>query len=276
MPKELQIVYLDKAQEFYEGCNGLVLGDEGCVHRAYDSRWISIFREGISKGLSIRYLTPTVPQKHVKELYAHIEALSLYGEFKVTFNDYGFLYACKELIEQKRVIPVLGRILTRSIFDCAWHKRLLENENSELVKAVAGHSFANNEKLELIRSFGIDEIEINLLSDDYTLAYFNEQKIRVTGYLSNSIVSVGRLCFAARWYKLGFPECNYDIYCKNKLTIELDEMWGRGRLMYEKPSEEMKGYFKGNYVRGNIVYSEQSKEYSSASLKNYYGIVISE
>lgn len=233
---------------------GVVLGDEGCIYRALDDNWRIIFQKAIDDGFSVRYLTPIVPQKHVDELFLRIKDFASKAKFKVTFNDYGLLYMCRDLIVRDKIIPVAGRIITRSVLDCPWHKRLFENEPIELSQTMANYSFTHRAKYAFLKDYGIKEIELNLReSGDLNLV--KKQGMILTGYLSNAIVSVGRHCFTARWYGLQKPGCRDDFRCKNRLTINPEQIWGKRRLMYEEANAEMKHYFKGCFVQGNVVYN---------------------
>lgn len=233
---------------------GVVLGDEGCIYRALDDKWRIIFQKATEEGFSVRYLTPIVPQKHVDEMFLRIKDLASKAKFKVTFNDYGLLYMCRDLIAKDKIIPVAGRIITRSVLDCPWYKRLFENEPAELSRVMSNYSFSHRAKDDFLKDYGIKEIELNLRE----LGDFNVLKkegLILTGHISNAIISVGRHCFTARWYGLQKPGCRDDIRCRNRLTITPEQIWGKRRLMYEEPNTEMKDYFKGCFVQGNAVYS---------------------
>ena len=210
---------------FNDDCQAIVFGDEGCIYKALDSKWIELFNRYGNKEIMLRYLTPVVPQKYIYQIYKYIEKMADIKKIKVTFNDYGLLYICRDLIAKGKIIPVLGRILSRSITDCAWYHKLLENEEEELFKLITNHSFNDERKIEILNKFGIKEIEINIGNDEYKL--LKNSNIDLTIYISNAIVAVGRLCYAARWYGIDLPKCKDDPRCRKKLDIELKEMWGK-------------------------------------------------
>ncbi|MFR7597489.1 MAG: hypothetical protein ACLUVI_10330 [Acutalibacteraceae bacterium] len=79
----------------------------------------------------------------------------------MTFNDWGLLYKCWPLIEKQQIIPVLGRIITRSITDCPWHTKILEAEQRS--KEMALSSFIHKSKLGILEKYKIKEIEVNAI-----------------------------------------------------------------------------------------------------------------
>lgn len=273
MKKELIIEYPQKIN-LAVNYSGIVIGDEGCIYRALDNMWNEIFLNGIKEGVSIRYLTPIVPHKYVEKLYYKIQDLASIASFKVTFNDYGLLYLCKDLIARNKIIPVAGRILTRSILECPWYRRLLENESDELINVLSGYTFSHNAKLDFLKDCGINEIELNL-RELGSLDLLKKQGIILTGHISNAIAAVGRNCYSARWYDLKKPECKSDIRCRNKLTIDVNQIWGKKRLMYEEPNEEMKTYYKGCFIKGNIVYYSIASSSIADRLQNFNHIIAS-
>lgn len=235
--------------------DGIVIGDEGCIYRALDPRWVPWVEQAEKRSQTVRYVTPPVPNKYTEELFQYIIKLAVISKIKVTFNDYGMLYCCKELIEKERIIPVLGRIITRSITDCPWNKELMRYEEPKLAMAVTGNNLAHLSKWEVFRKFCIREVELNMLHS-LNKMQLDGGNLILTGYNSNALVSVGRVCFSARWQGLELPHCRNDVKCHKKLAIEINKKWGKMKLMYEEPSEQVKQKYQDLYVRGNIVYKQ--------------------
>lgn len=55
---------------------GIVIGDEGCIYSAIRLEHETILKAAAIKGISVRYLTPIVPDKYIEDLYTHIYKLS--------------------------------------------------------------------------------------------------------------------------------------------------------------------------------------------------------
>ncbi len=271
MKKEFQIASNERLN-LQSDFMGIVLGDEGCVYRSLDSRWMEIAEESIRSGLTVRYLTPIVPDQYVDELYEYINKMTINSNIKVTFNDFGLLSKCRSLIEKKKITPVLGRILSRSVCECPWYKELLKYEDPELAAVLITNTFNHQIKKDILKEFNIKEIELN----QQDLTFFNgadKEELKFTTYLPNRIVAVGRICYSARWYEMVLPDCREDIRCRNKLDIQLNMMWGKKRLLYEKPPENMKNYYKNLYVMGNIVYEQLSTDDLLDSLKGFDTVI---
>ena len=162
---------------------GIVIGDEGCIHRALDSRLIPWVKRAQKKGLAVRYVTPLVPNKYIEELFYFIFQLAKITKIKITFNDYGMLDRCRELIEKERIIPVVGRIITRSITDCPWYEELLKHEKLDLAVAVIGSNLVHSAKWEVLRKYKIREIEVNM-NQGLNLADLHKNNLAVTCYSS--------------------------------------------------------------------------------------------
>ncbi len=245
--------------ELPEQIFGIVIGDEGCIYRTLDSRWIGWVEKALTKNLVIRYVTPIVPNQYIEELFNYIVDLTAIVKLKVTFNDYGMLYRCKQLIEKDLITPVLGRIITRSIVDCPWIDELLKHEDPSLTVAITGSNLVHQSKWDIMQKYRIKEIEVNssTLKDAVQL---RRNRLILTGYTSNALVSVGRVCYSARWQGLELPQCCNDPRCLKKLFIEIDQKWGKMKLIYEEPSEQVKEKYQGLFIRGNIVYKQLSEQ----------------
>lgn len=182
------------------------------------------------------------------------------------------LYKCKELIKDGRIIPVLGRILTHSIIDCPWYSRILAHEEPELSSAVSGYTFVHAAKWSVINIFNINEIEINI-GNYNQLELVKKIPYKITGHAENILLSVGRVCFSAKWNQLCLPECRNDSKCRKIIKTNLDKKWGKMKMMYEEADEEMKKYYTGIYLVGNVVYSSVP-ENNIEEAKNYLDILI--
>lgn len=246
-------------KELPDQISGIVIGDEGCIYRTLDSRWIGWAEKALTKNLVIRYVTPIVPNQYIEELFHYIVDLTAIAKLKVTFNDYGMLYRCKPLIEKELITPVLGRIITRSILDCPWHEELLKHEEPHLATAITGSNLRHPSKREVMQKFTIKEIELNI-NNLQDVAQLRNNNLLITCYCSNMLISVGRVCYSARWQGIELPQCCNDPRCLKKLFIEIDQKWGKMKLIYEEPSEQVKEKYQGLFIRGNIVYKQLSEQ----------------
>jgi hypothetical protein len=253
----------------FNGVDGAAIGDEGCIYKVLSDNIISITSDLCEADIPIRFITPFVPDKYVEVLYERIKKLSDYGKIKVVFNDYGMLHKCKSLIEANKIIAVLGRILTRSIIDCPWGEQLLRNEEEDLSNVVLGFSTNHNSKKELFKEYGIEEIEINTpkLSSNTKLLY---PDLKLTMYRRSSIMSVGRVCFTARYRDAVLPRCIEEKICNEEIDIELVKKWGKTISAYEDMNEYNKVGFDNLYIKGNIVYRKIDEDDFSQYSNNLY------
>lgn len=233
--------------------DGIVIGDECCIHKILNFNWKDIVVQLEQSGYMIRFVTPFVPEKYMDDLYTLLFRLCKIKKFKVTFNDFGFLYKCRKLAESGKITPVMGRVITRSIIDCPWHENILAYEDLSLKNAVTGYSAIHNIKWEVFKQYGACEAELNFAMTEAT-DYFKNKGVYITCYADNLLVSIGRHCYSARWYGLDQKNCWNQPECQNKLSISLDKKWGKMKLMYESANEEDKLLYEKLYVVGNAVY----------------------
>jgi hypothetical protein len=232
--------------------NGVVLGDEGCIYLCLHDSVLDFAKKCKDKQKTVRFLTPIVPDRYMDDLVKRIEYLSRIISLKVTFNDYGLLHRCSKLIENKQIIPVFGRVLTRSMLDCNWAKRLLTNENDKVIAGLYEYSLMDNEKIKLLEEFHIQEIEVNYHPEK--IAELSEVvKLPIVIY-NNQLLSVGRVCFSARYQQLKLPNCAECMECRKKLQFSVNKKWSKKRMCYDEPDEEFKQYMSDLYVQGNVVY----------------------
>ena len=247
---------------------GIVIGDEGCIYVALSDEWDAIQAYANANNLKVRYETPLTGEKYMQKMYDKIVSLSEAGPIKVSFNDYGLLHKCKKIIEEHRIEAVLGRILTRSFIDCPWAEKLLQHEDKSVSEAILGFSFSHEQKMALIEEFHINELEINIPK----IAHYEMvlPDVNLTAYYSNSIISVGRVCFQARYLNYPIENCVARRICDNPLEIELAKRWINNSVGYYDDNNEMQKDIGEMYLQGNIVYrkvndSEFSKMESSLS-----------
>ncbi len=239
---------------------GIVVGNEGCIYVAISEQIKQIIKIAQNKGLSVRYVTPFIPEKYMSQIYNIIEEFTKSNQVKVVFNDYGFLYRCKSLIENKRIVPVLGRILSRSIIDCPWADKLLSNEYKEYSDIILGLNFNHGSKLEFLKKYHIEEIEVNIPKGDYNNE-FEIPGMNLTTYRDNAIISMGRVCFQARLEKKKILNCNkQEKICEKELIVTLGKRVGEKRVIGRNLNKEIRNDMGEMYVRGNIVYRKVTEE----------------
>ncbi len=238
---------------------GIVVGDEGCIYSAISKQIEQIIKFAQNNNLSVRYVTPFIPEKYMSQIYNRIEEFTKSNQVKVVFNDYGFLYRCKSLIENKRIIPVLGRILTRSIIDCPWADKLLSNEFKEYSDIILGLNFNHDSKLEFLKKCHIEEIEVNIPKENYNNE-FEIPGIKLTAYRDNAIISMGRVCFQARFEKKKIYDCKQEKLCDKELIVTLNKRVGEKKVIGRNLNKELCDDMGQMYVRGNVVYKKVTEE----------------
>lgn len=236
----------------------VVIGHEGCVYRALSSMNRDCVLAATLRGNDVRFVTPLVPERYVEDLRRKIDDLSRFRVLKVVFNDYGLLYACSDLISKGRIIPVLGRIITRSIIDCPWHDRILSSENDDIRDAVYGNSFVHKAKLDILDQYQIKEIETNWYSSEY-IDELARQGLKITVYGENSLISTSRVCYEAYWRGVAI-QSDCVGYCNNKRYIHLAKKWSKKWKTYMEPNDEDGLLYEKLYVRGNQVFLDINME----------------
>ena len=196
MTREYFMLHMDQDALVNTRLDHIVLGNEGCALQAISPEVVENISFASQLGIKIRYLTPIVPNQYMQRFYQVINTLPQGS--KVTFNDWGLLYKCWPLIEKQQIIPVLGRIITRSITDCPWHTKILEAEQRS--KEMALSSFIHKSKLGILEKYKIKEIEVNAI-DPNALTFYHDHHINVTCYENSRILSVARVCFHAKFLR---------------------------------------------------------------------------
>ena len=190
-------------------------------------------------------------------LKAYLILLSEQTQIKVVFNDTGLLYSLKKQILENKIIPVFGRILTKSIIDCQWYENIICDENNDVKNALSGNTFCHYAKMKVLEFYNIKEIEVNL-----NYVHFI-QELKSYGYLisarfDNFLISVGRCCYTAYWNNLSIHTCMTEPQCGKKIYIELEKKWSKRTKMFEYPIEEDKKYFANIFIQGTKVMSDIS------------------
>ena len=78
-------------------------------------------------------------------------------------------------------------------------------------------------------------------------------KVPITIY-TNHLLSVGRVCFSAKYQQLELPVCVDCKECKKKLDFTVAKKWSKQKMSYSEPDQEFSGYMQGLYVQGNVIY----------------------
>lgn len=196
-----------------------------------------------------------------------IEKLEKHSYINIT-KSVGCYGKCWPLIEKQQIIPVLGRIITRSITDCPWHTKILEAEQRS--KEMALSSFIHKSKLGILEKYKIKEIEVNAI-DPNALTFYHDHHINVTCYENSRILSVARVCFHAKFYDFS-PEsvCNCQSCSSECYHIELLQKCSRTTKMFCDATDRDKAYYDNLFVWGNIVF----KKVGAIKKVNYDYIII--
>lgn len=247
---EIQKMYENTGDSLDKTVSGVVIGSETCIYSALNPRW---FEDHMTDDTTfIRYLTPMIPEGYIEKTYAYIKALCSDNRIKVTFNDYGLLYRCKELILSEAIIPVLGRVLTRSMIDCPWYHFILKNENDELKDATVGTTSNHESKWYIWNDYLIREIEVNMIQDN-SFKYLKEKNIQITAHAENTLLSVSKTCFTARCRGVPIPECCKQRLCDRKIEIDLKKKWCKGFYV------DNLNFHESLLIYGNSVFKKSMK-----------------
>lgn len=255
---------ITNSDDILEKHQSIAVGNEGCVYYLLGAQVENILNQCVIQKKKVRIITPFIPNDYLERVFLMITHWSeVIPNLKVTFNDWGLIYACKDLIEQEKIVPVLGRILTRSMIDCPWYDKLLLSENQEARDATFGYNLYHDSKLNLLNEFHIQEVELNYHPEYVKEWLAIKQSIKITCH-PNNLISVGRLCFAARYKKSTFPECYNEKLCLRKYPLSLK---AKGFNMSDGSfSEESKKHFLDMYLQGNVVYKEIFDEMPAADI----------
>lgn len=216
-----------------------------------------------------RFLTPIVEESYMDSIYKKILKLCNNKNLKVSFNDWGLLYKCKSLINKGNVIPVIGRILSRSILDCPWYENIFQSENDK--KLLAGLNIDHEAKLSFLKSIGVNEIEINFQISEFVKNVSKE--ILVTTYLSNRLISVSRNCFSRDLFQDNSTKCD-DMFCDNRIDFTLEKKLSRKKQLYEEATEVDKAYFDNMFIQGKAVYKKENLSLSDISPEIYHSVIM--
>lgn len=231
----------------------IVVGDEGCYACAFNENTKAIIQKAIRKGIYIRYVTPILTEACVDIARNNIINIANQVNLKVVFNDYGFLYLLRDYIDAGKIIPVLGRVLAKSLIDCPWYDKIICNEDKEINRAILGSTLYHESKIRLLNDLGISEVEINHYSDSY-LSELKQIGLNITTYENNRLITIGRSCYWAIWNAGDIKKCNLFPQCDNEIFITLEKKWSKKNKMYIASNVADKLLYDNLYVLGNKVY----------------------
>ncbi len=202
-------------------CNTISIGDEGCVWKLPS---IDEFKELALKILDRKYklkvITPRVPQEHFDDIADKIRALSkITKEYTLVINDFGLLDYCYDngILPEKISI---GRSISRSIEECPWYEEMVRNEKDIFKLDLISNSLVEEEKIELLSKYGVDEIESSLLPKaHYAYQWIKKKGWKVNAHIGNITMAYSRNCQYAKYKKLSIGECSEK--CNEKVDIKL-------------------------------------------------------
>lgn len=234
----------------------VVLGSEGCIWEATSKKMMERIRIASSQGKSIRYLTPIIPDDSIEKIVDVIKSLP--PNSKVTFNDWGLFQRFQnDFFKGNGIIPVLGRILTRSLSDCPWSEEIIGAESEENKELLRLNNFVHTSKLEFLHKYNVQEIEVNQI-DLKSLLYLHSFGIKVTVYNSYYLLSVGRICFHAKLNNFS-PRaiCRYAEDCVSKVyDVKMIQKFSRSSKMLCDLDASNLTDFSGIRLCGNILYKK--------------------
>lgn len=197
----------------FQNVPNVVLGSELCPLRAVGLYQKKLVEAAVYQKKNIRFVTPITPQSYVDMIMEIIYDLPV--ATKVTFNDFGILFACKSIIKCGKIRPVLGRIITRSLIDCPWFEKIINNEeeNEDLLNL---NNMTFDAKIDFLKEWNINEIEVNNCPPE-SLRYFHDNNILVAQYERYNLLSVSRTCFHMLMKQKSTAVCNEHMHCGSTL-----------------------------------------------------------
>jgi hypothetical protein len=208
-------------------------------------------KKQLAAGGELRFLTPIVPDACFGRLFDCLEELGGIRPFKVTFNDYGLLHRCRHRIKQGRILPVAGRILTRSSLDCAWRDDLFNGGADDKRDMILRYNMQNGMKNIFFGQFAIQELEVNYYPGHFD-RLLADQPLALYVHQNQNLLSVGRACFYARMERHPVQGCLEEPACKQSKHIAMKSLWSKKDARYR---DDLTGRFpKRAYLRGNAVF----------------------
>lgn len=244
-----------REERSFQMTQNVVLGSELCPLGAVDSYQKKLVKAAICQEKNLRFVTPITPQAYVNMLVKMIYDLPV--ATKVTFNDFGLLFACKSIIKSKKIFPVLGRIITRSLIDCPWFDKIIKNEEG-LGDLLSLNNMTFDAKIAFLREWNINEIEVNNCPTE-SLRYFHDNNILVAQYERYNLLSVSRICFHMKMNQRSTSFCNEHMNCSSTLkSVEMTNYYSNNlKLLKQCCGSE---YFGHNAVvlDGNALLIENT------------------
>ena len=239
--------------------NGVVIGHEGCIYRALDRNNLVIADFCARNNIQIRFVTPIIPESFMETALSFIKELVDIAEaviLKITFNDLGLFHSCLPFSDH--FIPVLGRIISRSLIDCPWYNRLISNETSDVQQALMGYTFFHESKKQMFLLHGVQEVEVNVAPFQY-LRELVEQNIEITVYSDNKLISTSRVCYSSMLLGHSVNKGCKSFVCADIVPISLDKIWDKTSRMRMIPPLEVKELYRDLYIQGTQVFISVSK-----------------
>ncbi len=262
---------IDFALELDVDC--ISVGDEGCPYRIpFKNELYSLVNRIFSAGIKPKLVTPRVAQRDFNIIENAIDLLIDFGiDMDIVVNDLGVLQLCREKKAGLRIF--LGRLIARSISDCPWGEYSLRNEKESIREILQGHSFNDDEKIELMKQLNIKGIEVNSAKNiESSLMSISSKEILVNVHFGNKLLTVGRDCITARHFKLKPIECKEE--CCTKLKIEWDGLWLSPTLNNEAVDDLHKQMLKDAFVLGNRVFVPCSSTEEGLRHKNINSLIL--
>lgn len=254
-------------------CNTISVGDEGCIWKLPETSELKILADKIlSKGYSFKFITPRVPQEHFETVINIIKFLSEQTKkYTLVINDFGVL----EYAYENHFLPEgisIGRSISRSVEECPWYEDVIKNEGEKFKIDLSTNNFTDNEKIDLFRDYGVDEIESSLLPQShYGYEWIKEKGWKVNAHVGNVTVAYSRNCQYAKFKKLSIGRCSDD--CNDKVNIKMigaTNAYEQFDVINKYSDKQLE-----LYLLGNILYKENKVNLEDINLSGIDSIVLS-
>jgi hypothetical protein len=236
-------------------CYSIGLGDETCIHQLFPSKDLLKGLEKIAKaGRQARVVTPLISNLYIEKVANLIgDIVQLEIPIAISFNDYGLLYKCRNLVREPNKIFSLGRLLAKSVDNWPWKDRIVDNESKSVRNNLLQNNSCHDIKLAFLKQFGVSSVELNYKPAQ--LAYldgYKKNEIEILVHLDWILLAVSRSCPIVRYHALTIPNCKSE--CQKTYLLDLVGREGVSRV--DNEDEDVFAAFPQLIIWGNGIYQK--------------------
>lgn len=248
------IAGMDSCQLNNDNSEIIAIGSERCVYNLpSESELMKIIERIHCIGKQVRLVTPKVPQEHFEKVKSIVRAAVNFGVDFITINDYGIMSECHSLWKESNIRVALGRGVSWCMEECPWYYNLLREEDEFVRQTCLMSNMENWNKLSLLESYGITDIELEGLPGVLGNVDIIRDKMNVTIHIDYPVISFSRVCHSMKFNGCTAPQCTGK--CHEVLKLELNKGYD-GKVPYphlKDIDDELKSVIGDLYISGNMV-----------------------